>query len=189
MTGALPGVSDLRRLASAASTQDLAKDLARGGAADGTLVWALRQTRGRGRLDRRWKSGPGGLYFSLVLKPSFAPDRLADFSIMTAEAGAEALSRLTGLKLAVKPPNDIMAPGPGGAPLKVCGILVEACGGASSLDWLVLGAGINVNNRLRLPPDALPASSLRDLTAKTWPLEAVLRAFLAGFLRRYKLFY
>jgi BirA family biotin operon repressor/biotin-[acetyl-CoA-carboxylase] ligase len=185
----LPGITDLRRLAVTASTQDLAKDLARGGARDATLVWALRQTRGRGRLARRWLSGAGGLYFSLILKPAFPPSRLADFSLMTAEAASEALESLTGLHMEVKPPNDVMTRDPKGVLRKVCGILAEACGGAASLDWLVVGIGVNVNNSPRLPKDALPASSLRKLTGHAWELETVLGAFLSEFFRRYKAFY
>ncbi|MBI5883955.1 MAG: hypothetical protein HZB91_12725, partial [Elusimicrobia bacterium] len=71
----------------------------------------------------------------------------------------------------------------------VCGILAEASGGCSSLDWLVVGIGVNVNNSPRLPPEALPASSLKKLTNRTWPLEGVLRAFLGEFYRRYNRFY
>lgn len=185
----LPGVKRLLKLPATASTQDLAKDLARRGAEDWTLVWSLRQTAGRGRLDRRWHSDPCGLYFSLILKPPFAPSRLADFSLMTAEAAASAVSSLTGLRVAVKPPNDVMALDHEDLPRKVCGILAEACGGALTLDWLVVGLGINVNNSPvagKTTPAAPTPGSLKELTGKKLSLEKMLRAFLAEFRRRYQ---
>lgn len=172
----LPGVASVLHLTETGSTQAVARALAEQGAADHTLVWADRQTRGRGRLARRWQSGPGGLYFSLILRPSFAPDKLAAFSLLTAEAAAAALSQETGLATQVKPPNDVMS-----GSKKLCGILAEASGGSKSLDWLVVGVGINVNNK----PALKRAASLASLTGKTWDPSSILAAFLREFDRRY----
>ncbi len=82
------------RLKSVDSTQTEARRLAAAGAPDGTLVWADRQTAGRGRMDRRWKSAAGGLYVSWLLRPKFAPERLAELSLAVGEALAEALRAL-----------------------------------------------------------------------------------------------
>jgi len=59
----------------ATSTNDLARDLASGGAGEGAAVLALEQSHGRGRLGRVWASPPGGLYLSVVLRPAFSPAR------------------------------------------------------------------------------------------------------------------
>jgi|SRR5579883_167484 len=168
----LPGVSQVLRLAETESTQTLARALAEGGAPERTLVWADRQTAGRGRMKRRWKSPEGGLYFSLVLRPRFPPSRLAAFSLATAEAIAKALEKLTRQPFAVKPPNDVYSAG--WRPGKVCGILAEASGSPRKLDWLVVGVGVNVNARPRIGN----AQSLKNMTGKTWPVEGVLRAIL-----------
>ncbi|MBI5208736.1 MAG: biotin--[acetyl-CoA-carboxylase] ligase [Elusimicrobia bacterium] len=202
-----PGIRRLHKVRSTTSTQDLARQLAEAGAEDGTLVWALRQTAGRGRLDRRWHSAAGGLYVSLILRPPFPPSRLADFSLMTAEAAADALSRVAGIETAIKPPNDVMAlpiskglpagtPGRSpsgvdrvpatGGPKKICGILAEARGGCLSIDWLVVGIGVNVNNTPAVDRAGLPAASLKSLTGKTRPLASVLKALLAEFQVRYR---
>jgi BirA family biotin operon repressor/biotin-[acetyl-CoA-carboxylase] ligase len=167
-----PGASQVLHLAETESTQTLARALAEGGAPDRTLVWADRQTAGRGRMKRAWKSPEGGLYFSLVLRPRFAPSRLADFSLATGAAIAGALQKLTGQPFAVKPPNDVYSAGP--RPGKVCGILAEASGSARKLDWLVVGVGVNVNAR----PKIGRAQSLKSLTGRAWPVEDVLRAVL-----------
>jgi BirA family transcriptional regulator, biotin operon repressor / biotin---[acetyl-CoA-carboxylase] ligase len=176
-----PGIASVLHLKEAESTQTLARELAEQGAEDKTLVWADRQTKGRGRMARRWSSPMGGLYFTLILRPRFPPARLADFSLMAGEAAARALSRLARIETIVKAPNDVLTPTPRG-PRKLCGILSEASGGARGLDWLVLGIGVNVN--------AAPAgaASLRSASGKAWDVEAVLRAVLRRFLGDYDRF-
>ena len=71
MTGTvnLPPFFSLICLPSVGSTNDEAKRLAEDGAAEGTLVWGLEQTAGRGRRGRGWHSPPGNLYMSAVLRP------------------------------------------------------------------------------------------------------------------------
>ena len=178
----MTGVCDVWHFDEIASTQDVAKSLARQGAAAGTLVWADAQTAGRGRLSRRWKSPKGGLYFSLILRPAFPPATLADFSLMTARCLAAAIAQKTGIRTAVKPPNDVMALSREGKPLKIAGILAEASGRGKTLDWLVAGVGINVNNSPPVPR----AASLKSLTRKTWDKRRILERFLSGFDRGYK---
>lgn len=170
----MTGVACVWRFTELASTQDSAKAMAEQGARHGTLVWADRQTAGRGRLKRRWQSPKGGLYFSLILRPSFAPRVLAEFSLAAAKAVAAALHHEADIKTAVKPPNDVMAFSRSGKPLKIAGILAEASGGSRNLDWLVAGIGINVNNA----PHGAQAASLKSLTRKDWDLRRILERFL-----------
>ena len=182
----LPGVVQVLRLSVTDSTQSVARFLAEQGAPDRTLVWADRQTAGRGRMERLWDSRPGGLYFSLILRPAFPPSRLADLSLATAAAAAEALRDLggTGLRAAVKPPNDVIG-SRGRRSGKVCGILAEASGGARVVDWLVLGVGMNVNNVTR---GVTGAASLKGLTGRAWDPAAILRLFLGKFAGAYRIF-
>ncbi|OGR93805.1 MAG: biotin--[acetyl-CoA-carboxylase] ligase [Elusimicrobia bacterium RBG_16_66_12] len=172
-------MSRLVRLKSVSSTQTAARRLAERGAPDGTLVWALRQTMGRGRMGRRWRSGPGGLYVSWLLRPKFPPERLADFSLACGAAAAAALRDAAKIEMAVKPPNDVLVLCADGRYRKICGILCEASGGASSLDWLVVGIGVNVNNA----PPLRRAVSLRALTGRRVGLETVLLAVMRRMTR------
>jgi BirA family biotin operon repressor/biotin-[acetyl-CoA-carboxylase] ligase len=174
----LPGVRRLVALKRVDSTQSEARRLAEAGAPDGTLVWALRQTKGRGRLGRRWRSAPGGLYASWLLRPKFPPERLAELSLACGEALAEAL-RGFGVRTEVKPPNDVLALCPDGRARKVCGILCEAAGGSESLDWLVIGFGVNVDNT----PPLKRSTSLRLLAGKPVGVPPVLRAAMASLSR------
>ncbi len=175
----LAGVSRLVRLPSADSTQNAARRLAEAGAPDGTLVWALRQTAGRGRLGRKWRSGPGGLYATWLLRPAFAPDRLADLSLACGAALADAFERFR-VRTAVKPPNDVMALDDKGRWKKLCGVLCEASGDSSSLHWLLIGFGVNVDN----DPPLARAASLKSLRGRETGLEPVLRACMLELSRR-----
>ena len=133
--------------ASIGSTSDEAKALASAGAAHGTLVWALEQTAGRGRLDRQWQSPRGNLYTSCILRPEVKPARAAEIGFVAALAVAETARALlpAAVPVALKWPNDVLADGG-----KLAGILLEAqsstniAGPHGTIDWLVLGMGINV---------------------------------------------
>jgi BirA family biotin operon repressor/biotin-[acetyl-CoA-carboxylase] ligase len=135
------------------STQERARELARGGASHGTLVISRVQTGGRGRLGRRWGSPPGGLWMSLLLRPDFEASIASRITQTAAVAVAKALREL-GIEARIKWPNDLLVEG-----RKICGILAESSVGnapvasksvrpdASSrkLDHVTLGIGMNVN--------------------------------------------
>lgn len=103
------------------STNDEAAALARGGEADGAIVIAEAQRRGRGRLGRQWQSPKGlGLYLSVILRPAIPPHDAPVLTLMSAVAGADAIERTTGLIAAFKWPNDLIVHG-----RKVGGMLGE----------------------------------------------------------------
>lgn len=180
----LPGIKKLVRFKTTTSTQDAAKALAEKGAPHKTLVWADRQTAGRGRLARKWKSPRGGLYFSLILRPKTTPARLGPLSVATGEAGVRALGAF-GISCRVKLPNDILAAADASGPFrKIGGILSEARGDSKGLDWMVIGVGLNINNK----PGLKRATSLKTLTGKTSSPAAVLKRFLKEFDKSYREF-
>ncbi|OGR46025.1 MAG: biotin--[acetyl-CoA-carboxylase] ligase [Elusimicrobia bacterium GWA2_66_18] len=135
----------LVRLKTVSSTQSAARRLAEQGAPAGTLVWALEQTAGRGRMGRRWRSRTGGLYVSWLLRPKFAPARLADFSLACGAAAAAALHEAAGIETSVKPPNDVLALCADGKLRKVCGILTETM--FAQRITAIVGIGLNLNQR------------------------------------------
>jgi BirA family biotin operon repressor/biotin-[acetyl-CoA-carboxylase] ligase len=139
------------------STNEEAKRLACAGAEDGTLVWAHRQTAGRGRRDREWVSEPGNLFASLVLRPACAPMQAVQLTFVAALAVRDMLSTYLpgGDDIQCKWPNDVLVRG-----RKISGILLESSTAANGVvEWLVLGVGVN----LRHHPDIAgrhPATSL-----------------------------
>jgi BirA family transcriptional regulator, biotin operon repressor / biotin---[acetyl-CoA-carboxylase] ligase len=122
------------------STNDVAKRLAEEGAGHGEVVIAERQTAGRGRRGREWFSPPGkNLYFSAVLRPDLPPYRAAELTLVAAVALCHAVRR-AGVDAGIKWPNDLVVEG-----RKLCGILTEMAADPDRLQWVVLGAGVNVN--------------------------------------------
>jgi BirA family transcriptional regulator, biotin operon repressor / biotin---[acetyl-CoA-carboxylase] ligase len=144
------GKRGIRRYISTDSTNNRAKELAAGGAAEGVVVIAEEQAQGRGRLDRLWFS-PGGenIFVSLILRPSLPPQTAPRMVLLTAVAAADALRAVTGLPATVKWPNDVLVNG-----RKIAGILVEMAMEMDTIDYLVVGIGINVNSAAdRFPAD------------------------------------
>ena len=141
------------------STNDEAAKLASRGAPDGTVVIADAQLRGRGRMGRRWESPKGtGLYLSVILKPLIPPHAAPALTLLGAVAVADAIEQTTGLSAGVKWPNDLIVRG-----RKVAGILGEMAAETCCLHHVVLGIGINVNQREEDFEEGLrkTASSLR----------------------------
>ena len=157
-TPSLPGGFLLHRYDTVGSTNDEARQLARDGAPEGTLVWAAAQSAGRGRRGHLWQSPPGNLYLSLILRPKGPAARAPQLGFVAALALGDALDQLAGpgLQLCYKWPNDLLA---GGS--KFAGILLEsemAAGGG--LDFVIIGIGVNL---VSAPRDLeYPATSLAD---------------------------
>ena len=142
------------------STNVEALELAAAGAPTGTIVWAERQSQGRGRRGRAWESPAGNLYCSVILRPRARP--VAQVSFVAAVAVAEAIERFD-LGVQLKWPNDVLMDG-----AKVAGILLEGTGSA-----LVLGTGVNIASA---PPGGI---SLRTQGVAT-SVARVLQAYLAA---------
>ncbi len=122
---------------SLASTSDRLKERAREGAPAWTVALADEQTAGRGRQGRPWASPRGGLYLSVLVRPTSAQASL--LPLAAGVAVAEALETF-GTSARLKWPNDVVFEG-----RKVAGILAEASSSASALDWVVLGIGVNLD--------------------------------------------
>lgn len=165
-------------LPAVASTNDEAKRLGALGWPEGTLVVAEYQSAGRGRLGRRWSSPPGGLWFSLIVKPCLALSDLGPLTIVAAVALQRAVRDQTGLETKIKWPNDLVVDG-----RKLAGILAEASGELGRADLVVIGLGLNVNQEAAdFPPEIRPrAVSLRMLAGGTVARVPIVRAFLGHF--------
>jgi BirA family biotin operon repressor/biotin-[acetyl-CoA-carboxylase] ligase len=123
------------------STNDVVEKLARDGVREGVVVFAETQTKGRGRLGRRWLSPPGeGLWFSVLLRPQLPPASVTQLTIAGATAVARAIRSQTRLSPQIKWPNDILIDG-----RKVVGILTELSAEQDRVRHVILGIGVDVN--------------------------------------------
>ncbi|MDB9890766.1 biotin--[acetyl-CoA-carboxylase] ligase [Alphaproteobacteria bacterium] len=148
---------------SATSTSDLAKRAAANGAPSGYAFLAIEQTAGRGRHGRRWDSQKGGMYLSVLLRPSVPVDQwfalsfaasLAVLEVVRSQLAAHLSSAeipQTGLKW----PNDVIVAGG-----KISGILLEVEGKA-----LIVGSGVNIAPVERVGSQNIAPIALADI----WP--------------------
>jgi BirA family biotin operon repressor/biotin-[acetyl-CoA-carboxylase] ligase len=143
------------------------------------LVWAARQTSGRGRGSNRWWASEGALTFSLALDApasQLPPARRPLVSLAAGLAVCEAVAALAPQHpVGVKWPNDVHLEG-----RKVCGILAES---ARRGERLIVGVGLNVNNTLVEAPEDIRrrAVALVDALGLMLPLTDVLIRVLQRF--------
>ena len=164
------------------STQDFAQQIALDKKENGTIVIAEKQTAGRGRLDRKWTSPKGGMWFSLIIHPKFDVSSSTLVPIAGAVALAKSIKTTLDVDVSVKWPNDITLDGK-----KVAGMLVDASFQANNIDYLILGIGINfdvdlkkIEKRLSKSPNFYGINSLRKKDDAT-PPKILLREFLEQF--------
>lgn len=150
---------DIHVFQETSSTNDVAEKFARDGAAEGVVVFAESQTKGRGRLGRKWVSpGHKGLWFSVLLRPTLRPQEATRLTIIAATALRRGIRSVTGLDPRIKWPNDLLLNGK-----KVAGILTEMSAEVDRVRHLIIGAGVNLNLTFEEFPEELRsiATSLR----------------------------
>lgn len=163
------------------STNDIARELAEQGASEGTAVIAREQTGGRGRLGRPWISPPGGLWLSVVLRPTLPVAQWPLLGFAGSVGAATAVEAIAGVTPQLKWPNDLVIDD-----RKLGGVLIEA-GPA----YAIAGIGINANVGL----DALSsettssATTLLALRGQAVDLNALAREVLLQVERAYDLLY
>ncbi len=136
---------------SISSTNDLAKEMAKNGAPEGTVIVSTAQTAGRGRLGRSFHAPAGlGLYFSVILRPDCPPEKLLHLTCAAAVAACNAVAACTGSRPKIKWTNDLVI-----GKKKLGGILTElSVSQAGMVDWAVIGIGINcLHRREDFPPE------------------------------------
>lgn len=139
----------------ARSTNDLAWEAAERGALAGFVVFAERQTAGRGQYGRSWESAPyQGLWLSVLLRPALTLQESPQLTSLLAGVVAETIIEETGSAATIKPPNDIYVAG-----RKVAGILVEGRNDDNGAYVAVAGIGINVKQTIDDFPEELRATA------------------------------
>ncbi len=168
------------------STQKLALELAGNGADEGTIVLAEEQTGGRGRLARKWFSPKyTTISMSMLIRPDLPLSRAPQFTLIAAVAVALAIEEVTGLTPEIKWPNDLLLNGK-----KVTGILTELQAEANQIRSMIVGIGINVNQKEKdIDPEIKqPATSLLIESAKSVSRDRLIAIILQNFEKFYDLY-
>ncbi len=164
------------------STNEEAKRLAIDGIEGNHAIWAESQTQGHGRYGRHWVSPPGNLYLSLLLRPEHDVATASQLAFVAAVAMADTVSFFlsTSARIGYKWPNDIMVENK-----KIGGVLLESRlkAGSNSLDWLIIGVGINIIDHPELLAErtGYEATSLQKEGAEIPSVSAVLYKFMQSF--------
>ncbi|WP_299980319.1 biotin--[acetyl-CoA-carboxylase] ligase [Desulfobacula sp.] len=159
------------------TTMDKAKILAKNDAPHLSVVIAENQTTGRGRLNRKWFSSKGGLWFTLILKPNTPPVLSYIYNFAASLSLSKSLRQLFDVNVSVKWPNDILLNGQ-----KLVGLLSEMETRGDMVEFINIGIGINVNNSPReYEPKAI---SLKDVLHKNVSRRLILETFLDDFKNR-----
>ena len=161
------------------STMDAARQEARRGAKEGTVIIAGEQTGGRGRLKRTWLSPPGNIALSIILYPDIAS---LHYLVMIASlAVVHSIEAVTGLKTQIKWPNDILIGGK-----KVCGILIENEVRGNRVAYASIGIGINVDLKVAdFIEISTTATSLRNESDRVVLGTKIIRSLLTELERLY----
>lgn len=166
------------------STNDVARQLAEAGEAEGTLVIADEQTAGRGRLGRAWIApARSSLLMSFILRPDLPPAHASRVTMAVALGACEAIRAITNLPVQIKWYNDLQIRGK-----KFAGILAESEIVGEQLEYIVVGIGVNVNFDATtvqgIPPETTSLAMELGRAVPRVPLvQAMLRVIEAQYLR------
>jgi BirA family transcriptional regulator, biotin operon repressor / biotin---[acetyl-CoA-carboxylase] ligase len=125
------------------STISVARDLLTQESAEklnGLVIIAEEQTGGVGRMGRSWISPTGGIWVTLVLKPAIPVDHVFMLTMAGAVAVARAIRKEYDLGALIKWPNDIYI-----GDKKVSGLLLELSAEADTINYCLLGIGVDAN--------------------------------------------
>ena len=139
------------------------------------VVFSLNQTSGKGRNDRIWYSSLDSLTMSIVIKDDYLIDNFSSLSLLSASSVFNGLSKYLK-NLSIKWPNDIYC-----GDKKISGILLESIS-FDRIIGLVIGIGININNRDIIVNDRLTTSLFLE-TNKLYSIEEIREEILNEFYK------
>lgn len=171
----VPNIPDLREFDEVGSTNDIARDSLRTGAAEGAVIWAHRQTAGRGRQGNSWTSAHGNLFMSLILRPQVPVLHAGQLSFLSAVALAETVEGFlpAPVQVRLKWPNDMLINGK-----KAAGILLESESAQGMTEGVVIGIGVNLASA---PDGATSLAEYADVVNSGLFLERLYHTIMAHY--------
>ena len=162
------------------STQDKAKEFSKRRLSNLVII-ADNQTKGRGRFKRKWYSGKGGLWMSILLKPKNVKN-LQYLTFAAAISVVKSIENMSNLKTNIKWPNDVHYKGK-----KLCGILTEGVFGKEN--FVIVGIGLNVNQNKFNKEIKNIATSLRIIKHKIFDINQLIKNVSNEFFELYNNYY
>ncbi len=150
------------------TTQNFAMKIASKKNENGSVIISKKQTGGRGRMKRKWKSPVGGIWMSVIIHPEFDITYTTLIPIATSLALCIAIEKTLKINTKLKWPNDITLKGK-----KVAGVLTDASIISNQIESMVLGIGIN----FKINPNELE-NSVTTLVKKNESMVPLIKQFL-----------
>ena len=162
------------------STMDIARELARQGREEGTVVVAGTQTQGRGRSGPEWFSPRGGVWFSVLLRPPIEAERSHRAVFLGGLCACTVLRELCDLDTIIRWPNDILFGG-----RKLAGVLGEGIQ-ADATFYSIVGVGVNTNFSVSALPEELrnEATTTLDILGREVDNESIVVAMAELLAKR-----
>ena len=157
------------------STQNFALQIASNKKEHGTIIIAQKQTDGKGRLNRKWVSSKGGIWFSIILHPKFSIEESTLLPIAASLALSNTIQKTLKIKTKVKWPNDLTINGK-----KVAGMLIDVSSQSNNIESAVIGIGLNykikpndVKKKLAKSPNFYGVETLLNETQIGNPIQLI----------------
>ena len=159
------------------TTQNFAMRIASKKDENGSVVISKKQTGGRGRMKRKWRSPVGGIWMSIIIQPKFDITYTTLVPIATSLALCMAIEETLKINTKLKWPNDLTLKGK-----KVAGVLIDTSITSNQIESMVLGIGINfkinpteLKNSIKKTPNFYGVATLVKKNTNMSPL---IRQFL-----------
>lgn len=163
------------------STQIKLKSMAANGEPEGWIIIAEEQGASYGRMNRHWSSMPGGLWFSILLRPKISPEKVPLISLLTGLSLNRVLKNNYNADSKIKWTNDILC-----RDKKIAGVIIEMSAEQDIVNWISVGIGVNAGNKL--PDDLTDAAALNEILKIDIDRAELLALFLLEFERVYEVF-
>ncbi|MEX0719733.1 MAG: biotin--[acetyl-CoA-carboxylase] ligase [Balneolaceae bacterium] len=165
-----------------ASSNTQAKKIMGDSPLHGAVVLTDHQRGGRGQHQRKWETMPGeNLTFSLIFEPK-KNERFTLLTLACALAVSECINNEAQITTHLKWPNDILH-----KKKKLCGILTETQFSGNTLDKIIVGIGLNVNQQKYGQELSNVATSLALINSNEYSREKLLAEILLKIEYNYRL--
>lgn len=164
------------------STNTIAKLFAENEQSNGMVIISEKQTNARGRSGKDWKSPLGGVWLSIILTPKIMPEKIPIITFATGVAVKKTLERIGIENAEIKWPNDVLI-----EDKKVCGILTEAIAKFNTIEYVIIGVGMDVNLDLDCLPNDIKegTNSLKEIIGEKIDENEIIKIFLEEFEKYY----
>ena len=157
------------------STNDIAIRFIKNNDHRPTLIFAEKQTSGRGRVGKKWISNKGNLFITIFFKLNHNKINFQQFAILNAFLIKNLFSKKFSEKIKIKWPNDLLF-----NKRKFCGILQETIS-FDQFNFLIVGIGLNTN--ISPQNKSFKSTCLKNIVSKKINNQKILKSIIISYAK------